>query len=116
MMIGDGLNDAGALRQSNVGVVVSENTNNFTPACDAILHAEAFEHLPQFIQLARDGVKIVHWSYAIAFAYNIIGLSYAVSGHLSPLVAAILMPVSSISIVLFGVGFGNLRAKQLGLK
>jgi Cu+-exporting ATPase len=113
LMIGDGLNDAGALRQSDLGIVIAENTNNFTPACDAILHAEEFGNLPKFVQLARSGVKIVHWSYAIAFTYNIIGLSYAVTGQLSPLFAAILMPISSISIVLFGVGMGNLRARMI---
>lgn len=113
MMIGDGLNDAGALRQSDLGIVVAEDTNNFTPACDAILHAGEFSNLPGFVALARSGVRIVHASYAIAFAYNLIGLSFAVSGHLSPLSAAILMPLSSISIVLFGVGLGNWRAKRL---
>ncbi len=113
MMLGDGLNDAGALRQSQVGVVIAENTNNFTPACDAILHADAFEQFPQFVALAKSGVTIVNRAYYIAFIYNIIGLSYAVTGTLSPLVAAILMPLSSVTIVLFGVISGNLRAKKL---
>ncbi len=113
MMIGDGLNDSGALRQSDLGIVVAENTNNFTPACDAIIHAEEFSNLPKFVALAQAGVKIVRWSYAVALTYNIIGLSFAVSGQLSPLIAAILMPVSSISIVLFGVGLGNLNARKL---
>ncbi len=115
LFLGDGLNDAGALRQSNMGIVVSENTNNFTPASDAILDARSFEQLPQFIQLAKSGVTIVQYSYGVAVLYNIIGLSYAVGGHLSPLVAAILMPISSVSIVLFGVGMGNLKAKRLKL-
>ena len=113
MMIGDGLNDAGALRQSDLGIVIAENTNNFTPACDAILHADEFANMPAYIRLARRGVTIVHWSYGVAFLYNIIGLSYAVTGALSPLVAAILMPVSSISIVLFGVGLGNWNARKI---
>lgn len=115
MMIGDGLNDAGALRQSDLGIVVAEDTNNFTPACDAILHADEFSRLPSFVGLARAGVRIVHASYAVAFAYNLFGLSFAVTGHLSPLTAAILMPLSSISIVLFGVGLGNWRARKLGV-
>ncbi|MBL7825155.1 MAG: heavy metal translocating P-type ATPase metal-binding domain-containing protein [Saprospiraceae bacterium] len=113
MMIGDGLNDAGALLQSDLGVVIAEDTNNFTPACDAILHADEFSNLPKFVQLARRGVNIVHWSYAVAFTYNLIGLAYAVTGQLSPLVAAVLMPTSSISIVLFGVLLGNYYAKQI---
>ena len=113
LMLGDGLNDAGALRQSDLGIVVAENTNNFTPACDAILHADEFARLPQYVRLAQAGVKIVHRSYAVALTYNMIGLSFAVAGNLSPLVAAILMPVSSISIVLFGVGMGNWAARRI---
>jgi P-type Cu+ transporter len=115
LMVGDGLNDAGALLQSDLGIVVAENTNNFTPACDAILHAEEFQNLPKFVELSRAGVKIVHWSYAVAFLYNAIGLSIAVSGQLSPLIAAILMPISSISIVLFGVGMGSWKARRMAI-
>lgn len=113
LMLGDGLNDAGALRQSDLGIVVAENTNNFTPACDAILHADEFARLPQFVRLARAGVTIVNRSYIIALTYNMIGLSFAITGALSPLVAAILMPVSSISIVLFGVGMSNWAARRI---
>ncbi|MFM8487547.1 MAG: HAD family hydrolase, partial [Bacteroidota bacterium] len=80
MMIGDGLNDAGALRQSDLGIVVAEDTNNFTPACDAILNAGEFPNLPSFVRLSRAGVRVVHWSYAVAFTYNAIGLAYAVTG------------------------------------
>ena len=114
-MIGDGLNDAGALRQSDLGIVVAEDTNNFTPACDGILHAAEFHRLPQFVRLAESGVQIVRWSYIVALTYNFIGLSYALSGALSPLVAAVLMPISSVSVVLFGVLMGNWRASRLGL-
>jgi Cu+-exporting ATPase len=93
--------------------VVAEDTNNFTPACDAILSAKEFTGLPDFVRLARAGVRVVHWSYAVAFTYNAIGLAYAVTGQLSPLIAAVLMPASSISIVLFGVGMSNLAAKYI---
>lgn len=116
LMLGDGLNDAGALRQSDLGIVVAENTNNFTPACDAILQADAFARLPQLVQLAREGVKIVNRSYLVALTYNAIGLSFAVTGALSPLVAAVLMPISSVSVVLFGVGMGNWAARNLSGK
>jgi P-type Cu+ transporter len=116
MMLGDGLNDAGALQQSDLGIVLAEDTNNFTPACDGILHADAFHQFPKMVQLASAGVNIVRWSYAVALTYNFIGLSYALSASLSPLVAAILMPISSVSVVLFGVLLGNWQAYRLGLK
>lgn len=115
LMLGDGLNDAGALRQSDVGIVISENTNNFSPACDGILHAKRFADLPDLVELAKGGTTIVNRAYKIAFFYNVIGLSYAVSGNLLPVIAAILMPLSSATIVLFGVISGNLRARKKAL-
>ncbi|NVK03605.1 MAG: heavy metal translocating P-type ATPase metal-binding domain-containing protein [Flavobacteriia bacterium] len=100
-MIGDGLNDAGALNQSEVGISIAEDVNNFTPASDAILSAKSFAELPVFFRLAKYTRKVVYWSFALSFAYNLVGLSFAVSGMLSPLLSAILMPLSSITVVAF---------------
>ncbi|MCB0596761.1 MAG: heavy metal translocating P-type ATPase metal-binding domain-containing protein [Lewinellaceae bacterium] len=115
LMLGDGLNDAGALKQSDAGIVVAEDTNNFTPACDAILDARQFHLLPSFLGFARRSIRLVYFAYGFALIYNIIGLSFAVQGALSPIVAAILMPLSSISIVLFGMLGSNWVAKRMGL-
>jgi Cu+-exporting ATPase len=112
LMIGDGLNDAGALRQSNVGLAVSDDINNFSPACDAIMEGNQMEQLPSFINLARSGQKIIKVSFAISLLYNLFGLSFAVAGKLSPVIAAILMPVSSITIVLFTTIATNLSATK----
>jgi len=101
-MIGDGLNDAGALSRSDVGIAISKNTTNFTPASDIVMDAEMFSKLPIILNVCRKAMVLIMVSYALAFCYNIIGLSFAVQGLLSPVVAAILMPLSSITIVLFG--------------
>lgn len=101
MMLGDGLNDAGALKQSNFGVAITDNINNFTPGCDAILAGKSLHLLPQFIQLSKDGLKIIKISFAIAITYNIVGVYFAVQGTLYPLVAAVLMPISTITIISF---------------
>ncbi|MCY1520072.1 Copper-exporting P-type ATPase [compost metagenome] len=100
-MLGDGLNDAGALKQSDFGIAITDNVNNFTPGCDAILKGSSLPYLPDFCQLSKDGLKIIKSSFVIAAAYNCIGLYYAVQGTLYPLVAAILMPVSTITIISF---------------
>lgn len=101
MMVGDGLNDAGALAQSDMGVSIAENVNVFSPACDGILDATSFDRLADFFKLSKKGTQLIKWSFVLSFFYNVIGLGFAVSGHLSPVVAAILMPLSSISVVVF---------------
>lgn len=101
MMIGDGLNDAGALREAKVGVSVAEDINAFSPACDIIISGNQFGKLNQFLQMAKGAKHIVIASFVISFLYNIVGLSFAVQGLLSPVFAAILMPVSSITVVSF---------------
>ncbi|MCU0442135.1 MAG: heavy metal translocating P-type ATPase metal-binding domain-containing protein [Bacteroidia bacterium] len=116
MMVGDGLNDAGALKAAHVGISITENTAHFSPASDVIMSATVFESLPRFLQFARATRRVIHASFVISLLYNIVGLSYAVQGTLSPLFAAILMPISSVTVIAFTTISTSLLAKKGGLQ
>ena len=115
LMVGDGLNDAGALRQSEVGIAVSDNTNLFSPACDAILDGSRVGKLGAMLRFARQGKTITALGFILSILYNCVGMWYATQALLSPMIAAILMPASSISIVLLSTLASNLLARADGL-
>lgn len=110
MMIGDGLNDSGALAQSNIGISISENVNVFSPACDGILDASQFQKIDFFMKYSKNAMKTIYMSFGLSLLYNAVGLSFAVSGNLSPLIAAVIMPLSTITIVSFVTIMSNYYA------
>ncbi|ULT42754.1 hypothetical protein KRR40_04065 [Niabella defluvii] len=100
LMAGDGLNDAGALRKSQVGIAVMEGNSSFTPASDAIIAGAAFTNLANLLAFTQKARLIILISFIISITYNVIGLYFALQGQLAPVIAAILMPASTISIIL----------------
>ncbi|MDB6033178.1 MAG: hypothetical protein JWM16_3516 [Verrucomicrobiales bacterium] len=115
LMLGDGLNDAGALKQSNVGVAVVENVSAFSPASDVIMAAAMVPQLGSLLRFSKGAVRIVRLSFTISSIYNVIGISIAARGLLSPIVCAILMPLSSVSVVAFACGATTWWARRCGL-
>ncbi|MCP9755922.1 HAD family hydrolase [Lacihabitans sp. CCS-44] len=110
LMIGDGLNDAGALRESKIGIALTEDVQAFSPSCDAILDANKFENLAEYVGFSKTALNIVKLSFLLSVVYNIIGVGWAASGNLSPVLAAIFMPLSTLSVVFFAVGLTWLMA------
>jgi P-type Cu+ transporter len=106
-MVGDGLNDAGALAAADVGVAVSDDTACIVPACDALIRGDRLDRLPHFLRYARRARQIIVACFVVSVLYNIVGLSLALAGLLTPLATAILMPVSSLTII--GVSNGGAR-------
>lgn len=113
MMVGDGLNDAGALKQSDVGMAVVENVNAFSPASDIIVSGDVVPRLDKVLQFARRCVRVVRWSFVISALYNIAGLTIAAQAQLSPVICAVLMPLSSLTVVLFACGAITVASRQL---
>jgi Cu+-exporting ATPase len=114
MMVGDGLNDAGALKQSHVGVAVVENVSAFSPASDIIMSAGMVPRLHEVLRYSKRAVRIVRLSFGISSLYNVVGIGIAAAGLLSPVVCAILMPVSSITVVAFACGMTAWAGRSLG--
>lgn len=115
LMIGDGLNDAGALKQSETGISVADNIYLFAPSSDAIINADSLKQLPNFLKFSHQNMRVVYASFVISLLYNVVGIYFAASGQLSPIVAAILMPVSSITVVAFTSLSTILLSKKLKL-
>ncbi|HRH99950.1 MAG TPA: heavy metal translocating P-type ATPase metal-binding domain-containing protein [Saprospiraceae bacterium] len=111
-MIGDGLNDAAALMQSEVGIALVEGNNSFTPKCDAVLEAGSLQYLPYFIKMSGTAKKIIVAVFAFAVIYNIVGLYFAVIGELEPVIAAILMPLSSLTIIFLTYVLSNIMSSH----
>ncbi len=107
------LNDAGALQQSELGIAVSDDLTTFSPACDAIVQGDQLVRLPQYIKLARAGMWVLKFCFGISLIYNFIGISVAVQGHMAPVVAAILMPATSLTVILLSTITSNIVAKRL---
>ncbi|WP_460581921.1 heavy metal translocating P-type ATPase [Hymenobacter arcticus] len=99
VMIGDGLNDAGALRAANAGIALTDTLTNFSPACDAILEAGELGRLATFLGFSRACLRAVLATFALSLCYNAVGLTLAVQGHFTPIASAILMPLSSLSVM-----------------
>ena len=107
LMIGDGLNDSGALAAADVGITVSDDTACIVPACDAVVAGDRVAELPRFVRYARRAKSVVFLCFLVSVLYNGLGLTLALKGALTPLASAILMPLSSLTIV--GLSWGAMR-------
>jgi Cu+-exporting ATPase len=107
LMVGDGLNDAGALAAADVGLAVSDDTACLVPACDAMVRGRALAELPALLRYARHARHVIVLCFAVSVVYNVLGLTLALQGRLTPLATAVLMPVSSLTVI--GLSAGAMR-------
>jgi len=98
--IGDGLNDSEALEEAELGISVSEDEFRFTPKCDAIIESDKIQKLKSFFKFGLHAKKVLRICMYFSLTYNTFGVTFAFLGYVTPLFAAILMPISSVTIVL----------------
>ena len=104
LTIGDGLNDAGALRVSDVGLALAECSGAFSPASDGIIEGRKLATLPELLRVAKGASSLTRVCLGLSLAYNVVGITFAALGQLSPIVCAVLMPLSSVTVVAIAVG------------
>ncbi len=115
LMIGDGLNDAGALKAGDVGIAITDDVTAFSPSSDALLDAHSLEKLDTVLRFSKRATRVILMGFGLSLSYNLVGLGFAVAGQLSPLVSAILMPLSSITVVAFATFMTQWQARRSGL-
>ncbi len=113
IMFGDGVNDGAALNQSDVGISVSDTPTNFFPNCDALIQTNCLKQIYLFLSISNISVKLVIFNFIISLFYNIIGIFFAFTGKLNPLLAAVLMPISSLSVIIFSIISTFIVSKKL---
>lgn len=115
LMVGDGLNDSGALKQSQVGIAVSEDVGRFTPASDVIIRADRVKDLDRLVRFCGGMTRVIYAAFTISILYNLLGVTFAARGLLSPLICAVLMPLSSMTVVTFACFATKWQGNKAGL-